>query len=374
MSSSEKLPVMVSPNFGKSAETSSALLARLDLYGSRVSERSNGRIDKIVLLAGVKASDLSSEVFTNYSYLKIIRVSNPTSNILRFAVRSRFLLKINSISPRLLVSSDLYFGFLSTFFTFILLGASVPIQVSVHGNILRDDDRAIKQIVRKVYISFVFRIASSIRIVSKELKSQIFSQFKLHSNKVFIAPIPVDFPMIKTGPKSKVIAFVGRLHEERGVEEWANVICSLHQIRQDFSVFIIGDGPLRGYLNSRLDNDSPQLSFKNFGYLTRSEVNEIWPEVKVLLSSAKSEGYGLSLREAIISSAFVLARSNSGSDVLRDEIPHLVFTYKNVSEAVSKLDWLLNSQFPDGESEKFRVKLEERNRNTLNKIATSWIS
>lgn len=367
-------PVLVFPNLLGSAEALSVLLARFNLYGSKVYELSNGQIQKIVILAGVKENVLTSEKISQYKYLQIIRVSDPSKNVFKFAAMSRTILKTFGIRPRLLVSSDVYIGFLTTFFTLLLLRIHVPIQVSLHGKVLRDEDSSINRFIRQNYLALVLRLAGSIRIVSKALELEILSQFKIQLHKVFIAPIPVELPNIGNYQKSKVIAFVGRLHEERGVEEWVEIVCQLSRLRQDFSVYLIGDGPLQKKVKLSFETDSPKLPLKVFGYLTKSELNKIWPEIKILLSSAKDEGYGLSLREAILSSAYVVARSNSGSEVLRDELPHLVFTYNDVTEAVLKLNLLLELEYPDFESEKFRVRMKERNLDSLHAIAKSWIS
>lgn len=367
-------PVLVFPNLRGSAEALSALLTRFNLYGSKVYELSNGEIKKIVILAGIKESDLISESISQYEYLQVIRVSDPSNNVFRFAAISRTHLMTLCIRPRLLVSSDVYVGFLATFFTVLLLRIHVPMQISLHGKVLRDGDSLFTRFIRQNYLALVLRLAGSIRIVSKELELEILSQFKVKLQKVFIAPIPVDLPNISIYEKSKVIAFVGRLHEERGVEEWVEIIYQLNRLRQDFSLYLIGDGPLRNNLKLRLEKDSPKLPLKDFGYLSKSELNEIWPEIKIFLSSAKDEGYGLSLREAILASAYVVARSNSGSEVLRDELPRLVFTYNEVTEAVSKLNLLLDSEYPDFESVKFRVRMKERNLDSLHAVAKSWLN
>ena len=366
-------PVMVFPNLHASAETLSALLTRFNLYGSYVYEQSNREIEKIIILAGVKVSELKMENVDGYKYLEIHRICDPSRNVLKFAFMSQKILKQFSIQPRPLISSDLYFGFLSSLLITFFLQSPIPIQVSVHGTLLRNKDSAVKAFIRKTYTARVLHLAASIRIVSKELELQLLSQFDISLQKIFIAPIPIDFPEISNEDKMKIIAFVGRFHEERGVEEWVDIICCLHERRKDFSVFMVGDGPLRLYAKSRFESDVPALPLIDFGYLTKPELDKIWPQIKIFLSSAKSEGYGLSLREAVISSAFVVARSSSGSEVLRRELPNLVFTYSDTNEAISHLERLLDSHFPVAESEEFRNRMVEQNQETLGAIAMNWI-
>jgi glycosyltransferase involved in cell wall biosynthesis len=202
----------------------------------------------------------------------------------------------------------------------------------------------------------------------------MLENFGVPNYKISISPIPVDFPRIDlTEERSNVIAFVGRIHIERGLSEWVEIIALLYKMRTDFEVYVIGAGPRSEEFLLSLNGLSKDLVIRNFGYLHRSDLETKWKFIKVLLSSAPSEGYGLTIREAVVAGAFVCARTSEGSKNLSNQLPDLVRTYESPGEAAAILSTLLNEDFPTDQAQRFIEELDNQNFRHVETLVRSWI-
>lgn len=96
--------------------------------------------------------------------------------------------------------------------------------------------------------------------MSENSLTDLQNSFEISKDKVFISPIPLrEIELNVSTEKTKVVAFLGRMHHERGVLEWTSIIRRLGLMRQDFSILHIGDGLLMhdfkdelSYIDSRI--------------------------------------------------------------------------------------------------------------------------
>jgi hypothetical protein len=97
-----------------------------------------------------------------------------------------------------------------------------------------------------------------------------------------------------------------------------------------------------------------------------------YSKFSLLLSCALSEGYGLALREAILSGVPVVAKENLGTQALREIFPGMVFLFDSTDEAVELI--LSKMGFPaDPKLTKcYRDKQIELDKNSLTALVTSW--
>ena len=366
-------PIFIIPNIQKSAEDIESLIGRFDLYGQRFRQVSGGG-KKLLIFLGISELDFKKIDQNYFDSLEIHRISNPTQNFFLFALKSKLKCNALKIRPYLLISSDLYFGFLTSLFFRIINRHHVRIQVSIHGATTRAEDGLLFGRVRNLYLQFVFRQSSSVRVVSDHLKLQLLEDFGVPNCKISISPIPVDFPRIDlTETRSNIIAFVGRVHIERGLSEWAKIISLLYKMRTDFEVYVIGAGPRSEEFSLSLNCISKDLVIRNFGYLHRKDLETKWKFIKVLLSSAPSEGYGLTIREAVVAGAFVCARTSEGSKNLSNQLPDLVRTYDSPDEAAAILSTLLNENFPTVQAKEYIEELFDQNFQNVETLVKSWI-
>ena len=366
--------LFINPDLHRSSEGILSLVARFNLYGKAIQENSNHRTSKIVLLAGITRQEFQLVNDLNLEALEIIRIGNPSNFPFLFALKARKVILREQIRSNIIVSSDLYFGFLASYLISKLLNQKQFIQISVHGNVLRQDEFLLIRMARKIYLNFVFRNSHSIRFVSDFLYKEVSAIFPVSDKKKFIAPIPIEVGNKNNHvKKEKVLAFVGRLHSERGVKEWVEIALKLLGERTDFRIKIIGDGPLSEEMNLSLMKKFKKEQVDFLGRLDRNRMNSEWNEVKVLLSSAPSEGYGLAIREALASSTFVCARDSAGVTPLTNEYGGVIKKYRDSNEAVEIISVFLDEEFPMADSNGFRSEIQQSNMAHMKILVSSWL-
>jgi glycosyltransferase involved in cell wall biosynthesis len=326
------------------------------------------------LLAGVSQKDFNLINDLNLEYVKVKRVSNPSNNPILFALKARKEILREGLDSDFLISSDLYFGFISTWLISKFLKSGHQIQISIHGSLNSQDESFSSKIIRKFYLSFVMRNANSIRFVSDFLRNEVIKSFQIPSKSLFVSPIPVKVPVrLNISSKDNVLAFVGRLHPERGVTEWTDVVSALYKRRPDFRVKIVGDGLLSDEVKLALMKNCEGLEIEFLGRLDHEKLSLEWHSIKVLLSSAPKEGYGLAIREAIASSSFVCARASEGAEVLSKNYNDVVKTYSTVDQAVEIISNFFDIDFPLGVSENIQSDLQTQNDNHLKVLVSTWL-
>jgi glycosyltransferase involved in cell wall biosynthesis len=227
---------------------------------------------------------------------------------------------------------------------------------------------------RKIYLSFVIRNSHSIRFVSDFLYKEVSTIFPVSDKDSFIAPIPIEVGSQNNHvKKEKVLAFVGRLHSERGVKEWAEIALKLLEERSDFRIKVIGDGPLSAEMSFSLMTKFKKEQVDFLGQLDRNRMNSEWGAVKVLLSSAPSEGYGLAIREALAYSTFVCARDSGGVTTLSNEYGGVVKKYRDSNEAVEIISAFLDEEFPIAVSNRFRSEIQQSSMAHMKVLVSSWL-
>ncbi len=135
-------------------------------------------------------------------------------------------------------------------------------------------------------------------------------------------------------------------------------------MRDDFSCLVIGDGLESKYFKEELSKILPRERLNFTGKLVRSEVLRNFDNLRVLLSTAPTEGYGLAIREAM----------SAGLDKLELHFPHLISTFQTESEGVAVLDAALDTGVQDSEVLSFRRTLEFENESNLVSLIQSWLS
>ena len=368
------LPVMMSMNLLDSAENTLDLLTRFNSYGRQLVRMSNGNVPYLVLICGFPEELEKSINDQDFDSLKIFRVSSSTKNFLKFSILSYLRLNSEKIKAKIFLPADLYLNFLSSILLRMITPKRVPLQISIHGRVRNPQDTKIVAALRFSYLNFVFWQSQSIRCVSDQVYLEVKSQFDLSGKTVLISPIPIQISSAPlTTERLKTVAFLGRVHPERGIVEWVEIIKELSSIRQDFTLRIIGDGPLLLEMKRSLESISDLIIVQYTGSIAKSKVYEELRDVKVVLSTAHSEGYGLAIRESLMCGAFVCAFSSQGSELLRKRFPRLVSTFKSKEEGALLLSKQLDHCFPPDAANIVRSELSRGNEYSLETLINSWL-
>ncbi|CAN2170720.1 RfaG Glycosyltransferase [Candidatus Nanopelagicaceae bacterium] len=255
------------------------------------------------------------------------------------------------------------------------LRSLVRIQIQFHGDTYSFGNNRGFQGFLRVCLSRVGMInADSIRIVSRFQADEIRKISKNTKNKLVLAPIPIDFSRVATSSKNRLIdvAFIGRLHSERGINELIEIIKLLKSQRPSTTTLIVGDGPLKKLLGRELSSWLVDSTISMPGFLSSDELRDVYASARVLVSTAPNEGYGLTLREAAFSNVYVVARESKGSLETKESLPLRIETYSNTSEAVRLIRRRLSNEFVSEPTEEIAAQ-QKADAEGLNRLINSWV-
>jgi len=275
-----------------------------------------------------------------------------------------------------LVCGDIQQSFLIALILKLVCGNLLHIQIQFHGDTYTYRSASgIKGITRVSLSRLGIRCADSIRIVSKFQADEIVRISPSSRMKLVIAPIPIDFSRVaKVSTAIRFdIAFIGRLHSERGILELIEIIGRLLTEKPGIKVVIVGDGPLRKKVETDLAPWLSDSTISILGFLSGAEIQNIYASTKLLISTAPKEGYGLTLREAALSNLFVIAHKSKGAVEAQGFFPTGIETYSNVEEAVILIRQRLGEfREPLGaKNEAIQVKSDAEG---LGRLLDSWLA
>lgn len=258
---------------------------------------------------------------------------------------------INNTKPDLIICSQFYANiivllacFLSGYKTKIILCERVP----VFENLKKIS--IIKKNVIKFLIKRLYKKADKIVCNSYGTKNDLNKITDVNNSVVIYNPVLGDSILNQSkstvndfifDKKTKYLITVSRIAEERNVIELINIFNSLSN-KKNIKLLIIGDGPLLNECKSRvkqlnLENKIHFLGYKSnpYKYLSKSHI---------YLSTAKWEGMGNSIIEALFFGLYVIAYDSPGgvSEMLKDgkfgSLIHYGDKQKFVSDLIDNLN------------------------------------
>jgi len=326
----------INPRFSESAENENDLVARFARYSDDLIHLTkNSR--KLLLLLGS-----NTKVLNQSPNLQVQQLCTSTRNPIAFAIKARRSLHMQSARPSILVAGDLTYGFLTSFIISRAYFRRIPIQISIHGNqwnFESEKPNNLHQYFLRKYLHLICKRSSSIRVVSSVLKDSVAFRLKIKESKIFVSPIPI-LPIPSFVDKRNMplcIAIVGRLHDERAPIDSLRIILDAFSSMPPCPVLIIGDGPLLKTAKELVGTTDYVNYFNFLGSRPKSEILELWPHINLVISSAREEGYGLAIREALLSGAVILCRSNKATLEFRDIFKDGIFLFEDLRTASKEL-------------------------------------
>lgn len=105
-----------------------------------------------------------------------------------------------------------------------------------------------------------------------------------------------------------VIAFVGRLTVEKGIEELTEAVKKVHETRQDIHLLIAGDG----YLKERIEEISDER-IHLLGSLSKCDISKMLSETDIFCLPSVSEGFPTTVLEAAVSKNYIVSTYRGGT-------------------------------------------------------------
>lgn len=143
---------------------------------------------------------------------------------------------------------------------------------------------------------------------------------------------------------NKVILFVGRLAEKKGV---TYLIKAMDYI--DANLVIVGQGPLENSLKNQAQKYGQKIKF--LGAKTHEELKTIYASADLFVAPSitaqdgDQEGFGLVMLEAMASGLPVVASRSGGiTDIIIDRVNGLLAKEKDAEDLAEKINLILNDQ------------------------------
>ena len=364
-----KYPILAISDLTKDANAFNDLLARFNEYGKSYSDEVGDASIRLHIVTK-KTPNQSVLNFSDFPFLRIVQGGNNFFTYQLFLLRY-FLTNRKSIS--IIIAGNPWQDYLHVLLIKSFMRSRV--QVSIHGEPYVTSQGAIfsKDWFKDLWMRFSLRFADSVRVVSSHQVEPVILRYSVERSKLFVSPIPVTIPTtLSNGDKEALIAFVGRLHSERNLNSWLEIISGLYAKRQDFSIVIAGDGPEKEQVLRFLVNELPKLKVNFLGRIPHQEVQALWSDVSVLLSTAETESFGLTLREAQLAGVQVVARRNAGTLANSNELGAEIALFDSTEEAIHELSHALVSPISPKKIIEIRALQEVINSNSLTALAKSW--
>lgn len=217
--------------------------------------------------------------------------------------------------------------------------------VTAHGSDLMI--QAKNPILRRL-IKFVLKRADYVLVVNQTLKDKVL-ELGINQDKVYITPNAVDVEKfnpqkrelpsdMKMSADKPVLLFVGNLVFQKGVKY---LLEAKKLMKNDAELLVVGDGPLRQELVMKVKDDGiPDVVFVG----ARRDVDQIMPSADVFVLPSISEGFPITILEAMASGLPVVATNVGGiSEVMNEEVG-IMLNPSSPMELARALDKILENK------------------------------
>jgi glycosyltransferase involved in cell wall biosynthesis len=218
--------------------------------------------------------------------------------------------------------------------------------------------------------------SDSIRIVSAFQKYEIQRLAGRRQKDFVLAPIPVSLtkiPSTRIPHTGLAILVLGRLHSERGIIKLLELMDLLAYEKVRCTLNIVGEGPQAELLIPYIQNLCGSMKVILHGLKSEIEVKTYLAESDILISFAEQEGYGLALREAVLSGVHVIARRNSGTEEALKAFPGRIDLIEGAPEALKLIKCFKPREVDKGALSELRAIQEHMNTKVVEALVRSWI-
>lgn len=368
-----RTPIFIQAGLGKNAQPLNELLSRWELYGKTLEQLTQGNQTKIIVFL-----PKSSEVL-NLNHLRNLEIRFFSDSLIG---RLRLVIHLSKYINRLanrkvtLVAGDLYISPILSNLAKFLCDGSVKLQVQFHGASYNKRGNGFSSLLRYFLVRLAIHLSDSIRIVSPFQQNDIHRLSSRINNEFVIAPIPLSINKISIQRIPHLgleILVLGRLHPERGINKLVELIDLLVHEETDCTINVVGEGQQADLLTTYIDNPNVFTKVVLHGLKNEMEVKDYLAKSDILISFAEEEGYGLALREAILSGVHVIARRNLGTEEVLAAFPGRIELFESVSEAIELITNFEPRIVDDDALTELRLIQERSNSKVVQDLVSSWI-
>ncbi|WP_198595313.1 glycosyltransferase [Vibrio splendidus] len=186
----------------------------------------------------------------------------------------------------------------------------VSLYYDYHNSKIKEFDRfvAINTKIQEVFVNSAQVSSEKVDMIYHIVDTERFS------NQGFDAKLARNKFSLPDG--KKIITFVGRMNEQKRPELLIKLIKKINEIRDDLHFVIVGDGPLSGMVDKKLNQEK-------IGNVTRifylREVEELYSTSDAFIMTSQFEGLPIAMLEAMCMAVPVFAPNVGDIDVIIEQ-------------------------------------------------------
>jgi glycosyltransferase involved in cell wall biosynthesis len=175
-------------------------------------------------------------------------------------------------------------------------------------------EKSVKKLLWNIYATLCYKIARYSAhyfiAVSDETKKEIVEKIGIKKQKIIVIPPGIDhiISIDKIYGKEKSVAFIGRCESKKDPIFFVKTIKELLMLDNTWKVYLIGRDCERIY-RYLVNTCNLEIYYKI--YVSDSELASIYRSLFCLLHPAQSEGFGLTIVEALSNGVHVIVKENS---------------------------------------------------------------
>lgn len=251
-------------------------------------------------------------------------------------------------------------------------------QVQIHADVTASTWVEISKMnrIRKAVLSFTLHRFESIRVTSREIKQSLESEYLIPEDRFVVSNIRINVnanevpDLSKHRPRS--ISLVGRLEKDRGLEVFLELIRKISDLK--IIVNIAGKGPDGEDFVEKLMSIVGRARVKVWGELNPREMPELWKQTGILVSTAPSESFGRTIREAASYGVPVLGVASRGFNEFVNFAGVPWVRPLNVDCSVAENQEIVQELLSVKTSLNVRKKILNEQENQISKLINCWIS
>ena len=209
--------------------------------------------------------------------------------------------------------------------------SGTPLQLQIHTDFaspyFRTSSR--KDYVRSLIARFVIPRGERLRVVSERIRRSLIARFKILDSRITVLPIFVDREAMRISPPSFnlherypqfdfIVLMVSRLVREKNVGLAIRAFSNFVQEFPAMGLVIVGDGPERANLESRIKNSELRNAVRFEGW--QSDLVSYYKTADLYLLTSNFEGYARSVIDAAAAGLpIIMTDVGVAGEIIRDQ-------------------------------------------------------
>lgn len=167
---------------------------------------------------------------------------------------------------------------------------------------------------------------------------------KVYQNGAWNIDLDAFQSQIPYQDRDRRVGYVGRLSQEKGIEELVEIVSELPE---DITFVFVGDGELRPWIESELADEIEEGRVELTGWVEHDQVPEQLSRLKLFVMTSRTEGLPITILEAMACGTPAYVKPVAGiPDIIEPGETGFLMNDQTPSEAAARLSSLLDSTSP----------------------------